>query len=243
MEIPNHQHLKTTLITFIRVLIYALLVILLAKLISYDAQQSPRGQLFSEDSLTEKTQSVMLLISSVLFLITTIRYRQVWVLSVLLFCFTIASFIREQDVYLDQWLFHGSWKIGAFAAVGFALFVCIKYHKSFFESMSIFSNSFAFGVLLSGFLTTYVFSRLLGRKVFWMIVMGDRYFRDVKNAGEECVELFGYLLLLIASIEYLFYLRTKIKQPVLADKKVENSIIPGPSKAKRLTQPEVVECL
>jgi hypothetical protein len=40
--------------------------------------------------------------------------------------------------------------------------------------------------------------------------MEERYFRSVKNAAEECIELLGYGLLLAAAAE--FYLLAKPKK-------------------------------
>jgi hypothetical protein len=66
------------------------------------------------------------------------------------------------------------------------------------------------GLLLAGFLITFIFSRLFGKTSFWQTLMGERYFRSVKNAAEECIELLGYGLLLAAAAE--FYLLAKPKK-------------------------------
>ena len=59
--------------------------------------------------------------------------------------------------------------------------------------------------MMAGFITTFVFSRLFGRSIFWQAVMEEQYFRSVKNAAEEGTELLGYGLMLIGAIEYFIY--------------------------------------
>jgi len=206
MKAYNVQHIKTALYSLIRILTYALLVAIISELIRYDAIHSQPLHQFSEDSLTELCQSVMLLLSACVFLYTTYRYKPFRSLSSVLFCFVAASVIREQDAFLDQFFFHGSWKIGVFPLVILSLVIIWRNTAVFLTATHRFSSTPAFGLLLSCLLTTYVFSRLLGRKIFWMAVMGENYLRDVKNAAEETMELYGYLLLLIASIEYLLFL-------------------------------------
>jgi len=205
MKSYPEKKLITTLYILIRILSYSLCVLLLSELIRYDAGSSLPGHLFSEDSLTEKAQSAMLSAATCIFLWCAIKRPATSTLSITLFCFTAASLIREQDIYLDEWLFHGSWKIGAFGLVGLAILVVIRQFGPFLLALNQFSKNFVFGLMLSGIITTYLFSRMMGRKIFWLAVMGERYFRDVKNAAEESLELYGYLLLLISGVEYLLF--------------------------------------
>jgi uncharacterized membrane protein len=60
--------------------------------------------------------------------------------------------------------------------------------------------------ILSGFIITYIFSRLLGRSKFWKLMYHDESYRLAKAATEEGIELLGDTLMLIAAIEFvLFY--------------------------------------
>jgi hypothetical protein len=151
----------------------------------------------------------MLLLSAGIFLWAAYLYKPFRALSLVLFCFVMASAVREQDAFLDEFFFHGSWKIGAFPLLIFALFIIWRDTPVFLAAINRFCASLSFGMLLSSLLTTYVFSRLMGRKIFWMAVMGENYLRDVKNAGEEPLELYGYLLLLLCATEYLFFLKQR----------------------------------
>src|SRR5690606_9729329 len=86
-----------------------------------------------------------------------------------------------------------------------------KNFSSFLLEVKEYVSSAPFGIFLMGFLTTYVFSRLFGRKVFWNAAMAGRYFRAVKNTAEEWLELYGYLIILIAVIELCLMAKKKSK--------------------------------
>ena len=63
------------------------------------------------------------------------------------------------------------------------------------------------GLFVAGMLTTYIFSRLYGRQVFWQTVMQENYMRDVKSMAEEVIELLGYAMILIALVELMLLAR------------------------------------
>jgi len=57
--------------------------------------------------------------------------------------------------------------------------------------------------------------------------MEDSYFRGVKNAAEECLELYGYLFILIATIEFFITERKLWKNNIATPHtSVKNNIIP-----------------
>ena len=81
--------------------------------------------------------------------------------------------------------------------------IVIKNFSVFLQQLASYLATASFGLFLMGMLTTYVFSRLFGRTEFWEAVMEEKYFRSVKNTAEECLELYGYMVLLIGVIELL----------------------------------------
>jgi hypothetical protein len=58
---------------------------------------------------------------------------------------------------------------------------------------------------LSGFLVTYIFSRLFGSTSFWRLLYHDESYRLAKAATQEGLELLGNALMLIGAIEFLIY--------------------------------------
>lgn len=204
----NNQY-RGLKIGFVRVTIYASIVFVIAEFIKLDAAlvQGQESK-FSESSYTEYAQSLLLLICSSIYLFVFSKVRFIKTLSLVLFAFSFSSLIREQDSFLDLYVFDGAWQGAVFVLLVNVGFYTYRNWSSLLENINIYVGSSAFGIFISGVLTTYLFSRLYGRTTFWTTVMENRYFRNVKNASEECVELYGYGILLVAAMEFLFSLRS-----------------------------------
>ena len=162
---------------------------------------------FSETSLTELTQAALLLLCTVLMLVIRLRYRVLRSVSLLMAAFFAISFVRENDQWLDAYVFDGAWQCLAVLLALPTLTLVIRARRGFLEEFSLIANSLGFGLFAGGFLTTYVFSRLYGRSELWQALMGEHYLRIVKDAAEEITELAGYSLLLFASVELLLLAR------------------------------------
>ncbi|GAA4807376.1 hypothetical protein GCM10023231_40720 [Olivibacter ginsenosidimutans] len=192
----------------IRFLVYAIAAVLLAEFIRFDARFGSVESKFSESSYTEYLQSLFLFTSSILLFITYRKSPTKNYVALLLFGLTVASFIREQDIYFETYIGKTTWFYPVLVVLAFSLYGVIKNGATFLRQLNQYRQSFSAGLFTFGFITTYIFSRLFGRKVFWYAVMEDHYVRGVKNAAEECLELYGYLIILIAVIEF-YLLRTK----------------------------------
>ncbi|MDH3431168.1 MAG: hypothetical protein OEM60_04220 [Gammaproteobacteria bacterium] len=62
-------------------------------------------------------------------------------------------------------------------------------------------------VIFAGAVILFVFVRLVSQESLWMSIMGSDYQRVVKVAVEEFIELLGYLLWLVGTIEYTYQAR------------------------------------
>jgi cytochrome b561 len=109
------------------------------------------------------------------------------------------SFIREFNFLVIHWIYP--------VLVVFAVFVflVIRDFKKIKEATIQFFSIPASSWLLSGFLVTYIFSRLLGRSKFWKLLYNEESYRLAKAASEEGVELLGNAIMLIGAIEFLIY--------------------------------------
>lgn len=205
------QGLKTGLL---KIIVYSLVLVLVAELIRRDAINSlGQESKFDESSMTELTQSLVLIISAGVYLFAFIKFDTFKPLSLSLFAFTFASFIREQDSFMDDYVFDGAWQTAVFIVFAIVLYYIIRHFKGFLHSLDLYIPSASFGIFITGFLTTYVFSRLYGRTVFWKAVMEDNYIRSVKNASEECIELLGYSILIISAFEFYLLVKNNLKEP------------------------------
>ncbi|WP_447926682.1 MULTISPECIES: hypothetical protein [unclassified Vreelandella] len=201
---PNWPiNFKTTLM---RATLYVLFIGAIAQGAYLEALYMPVLR-FSENGFTELTQTAVLA-TCCLMLIYVRQVLKVWpTVTLLLFAFIASSLVREQDYFLDEYIARNTWKIlVALIVIPSIAWVVIK-RQQFLDEFRYYSNTFAFGLFAGGVLTTYVFSRLYGRSIFWEAVLGEGYERTFKDAAEEVVELLGYSLILFATLELLLMAR------------------------------------
>jgi hypothetical protein len=169
-------------------------------------------QLYEEGSLLEWVQLLFLFSSMVILGVIAHRYRHHQPLAIALASFFAAACIRECDAYFDRYLFKHAWKIGVVIVLVVGLRVVLAERKLVVASLRECANWLSTGVMLSGFMVVFIFSRILGYKIWWMGVMGEGYMRVVTRVAEESVELLGYYLLLIGVVEYALTLKSLYHQ-------------------------------
>lgn len=190
----------------LRAALYILLIVALTQGIYFEALYLP-GVRFSEYGFTELAQTALLTISSALLLYTRQRLSMLPHVTLLMLAFTAASLIREQNHFLDTLVAPHVWKALVTLVIVPSVYCVLRQRHRFSEELSSYANSFSFGLFAAGVLTTYVFSRLLGRSKMWLAILQDNYVRTFKDAVEESVELLGYALILIAIIEMVILAR------------------------------------
>ncbi|WP_110667812.1 hypothetical protein [Salinicola halophilus] len=165
------------------------------------------GPDFSEVSFTEITQALVLLASSLLMLYARQRQKVFPTAALLLWGLFFASFIRENDLWLDTYVFDGAWQVLATLTALPVLILTLRRRHQFLKEFHRLADTLGFGLFAGGFLVTYLFSRLYGRGELWHALMGEHYLRVVKDAAEEMTELTGYALMLFGCIEIVLLAR------------------------------------
>jgi hypothetical protein len=168
---------------------------------------------FDEVGPIEILETVFSLIAALIFLIGAKNYPQhrpcAISIATLLFCLVV----RESDYLLDTLVGRHSWKIIVSLILVFFTFYLIRLHRQALLAIIDFVQRPSFGIFISGVLVLFVFSRLFGYGPFWQAIMDDPSYRTVKTIVEEGVELMGYFLILISSIEYFHDLRVSKSSP------------------------------
>jgi cytochrome bd-type quinol oxidase subunit 2 len=195
----------------LRVVVYSFFLAALILVILVDAN-SVEGK-FVEDSMTEHVQGIIFFSLALGMLIISTRVQQVSMLASMFAGFFILAFIREQDALLEHNIGTGAWQ----ALVTLVLLAMIYRARSGWVRLkSEFVSHLetcSFGLFIGGFLTTFIFSRLIGMEELWMAILEGDYQRSVKNAVEESFELLGDSLLLFSGVEFYFrYARAKAEQ-------------------------------
>lgn len=193
---------------WIRAIAYAALAALAAQVALLEARHFEGLEQFGELGYVELGQTVLLGVSVVLTGVAAWRSdAPAPLLSCLALGFAIL-FVRENDQVLELWLPHGVWKWPAGVLFLVLAAVFLRQRRLVLDQLLDLSRLPAFGVFLGGFFAL-VFSRLFGRGDFWQAIMGDRYWRPVKNAAEEGVELFALALLTAGVVELLLVRRER----------------------------------
>jgi len=197
---------KFTLSFAARILVYIGIMFLLNAIFMYDAQNPTVTGKFGEVSMTEIAQEVFLFISGILFIFIGRYNRDLIPIANLISIFFFMSFIREFNNYIPFWFY--------LVLPLMILFFYLLYRdrKSIFASVHKFLEIPYTAYFVSGFLITYVFSRLFGRSKFWKALLETDYNRWAKNAAEEGIELLGCTFFFIASVEIFLAVIRKRKQ-------------------------------
>src|SRR5690606_8506905 len=154
------KELKPLWYGFLRLIVYGLAVLLLAEFMRWEAGRAVGEVKFTEASYVEYLQALLLLISCVILAWVYTHYPVYRFMAALMFGFLGASLIREQDVYFERYLGHGTWQIPVYALLALVLYQIIKNFPAFLRELEKYLSSASFGLFLMGMLTTYVFSRL-----------------------------------------------------------------------------------
>jgi preprotein translocase subunit SecY len=119
----------------------------------------------------------------------------------------LACLIRELDYFLDRYLADNLWQV-LVAIVGSLVIVYVYRHRRRLRiALARIWPSPGLSLLYSGAVILFAYSLLVGHEALWMSILGDDYQRVIKLAVEEFIELVGYFLWMIGTIEYAFQAR------------------------------------
>jgi len=197
----------------IRVIAYSLVMFGVAEAIFFDAAHPMEDGYFGEITFTEIGQEIILFALFVIYMLLGLKWKDIQPVSNLVSLFFLMSFIREFNFLLDKWIFP--------VLIVFAAFVwlIIRDFKKIKAATNRFFSVPASSWLMSGFLITYIFSRLFGRSKFWQLLYHDESYRLAKAATEEGLELLGNTMMLIGAVEFLLYFLFEVK---LKNKELES---------------------
>lgn len=183
----------------LRVVIYSLLLFGVAEIVRLDALFPMEDGYYGEISFTEISQEIILFTLFVLYMVMGRRYTSVQPVTNILSLFFLASFIREFN-FLIEW-----WAYPVIPVILLALWLLVRNFKKLKDATVLFFSQPASVWFLSGFLITYIFSRLIGRSSFWRLLYDENTYRLAKAATEEGLELAGDVMMLVSAIEFFLY--------------------------------------
>ena len=119
----------------------------------------------------------------------------------------LAFLIRELDFFFDRYIVANLWQ-ALIVVIGALIIVYTYRHKRRMQiALARVWPSPGLTLLFSGAIILFVYVRFIGHEPLWMSIAGDEYRRVIKLAVEEFIELSGYLLWMIGTIEYALQAR------------------------------------
>lgn len=117
-------------------------------------------------------------------------------------------FIRELDYFFDRYVIDNFWQVLIVIAGSLLIAYTYRSRRRLQIALARIWPSPGLTLLFSGAVILFAFVRLVGHEPLWMSILGDNYRRIVKLAVEEFIELIGYFLWIIGTIEYAFQARS-----------------------------------
>lgn len=185
--------------TVLRFSVYTFVVLILAALLPAAVDRLGIG-VFRENGPIEWLQFGLIVTVGAVFVVAALVRSPLRQLIVLLAGVTALAGFRELDALLDESIPGVGWKAGFAVFVGASVWG-YRNKQVLKPQFSEFFTTRAFAVLWAGFLVALPIAQLVGHGPLLRVAMGGYYVFEYKHMIEEILELMGYLMLLIGSIE------------------------------------------
>lgn len=161
-----------------------------------------RTGVISDSSFTECLQETLLLLCVCIFVYIAKKYKANGIM--LVAGFVASMLIREWDAVFYRMFFHGAWKYIAIPIVLGSCYLAFREGKyKVIDDLIFFMQRKAYNIFLLGLTVVLVISRILGMRMVVTMFAGIHFNEGLKNFNEEGFELFGYLLMFLASCMFL----------------------------------------
>ncbi|MDH3576738.1 MAG: hypothetical protein OEO71_02835 [Gammaproteobacteria bacterium] len=115
--------------------------------------------------------------------------------------------IRESDYFLDRFVADNLWQVLVAILGSLLIAYTYRHRKQLTIALARVWPSPGLTLLFAGAVILFGFVPLVGHEPLWQSILGDAYQRVIKLAIEEFIELIGYFLWMIGTLEYAFQAR------------------------------------
>ena len=115
--------------------------------------------------------------------------------------------IRELNYFLDRFLIDNLWRVLIVLVGSLLIAYTYRHRKRLTIALARIWPSPGLTLLFAGAVILFAFVRLVGNEPLWMSILGDAYQPLVTLAIEEFIELIGYFLWMIGTVEYALQAR------------------------------------
>jgi hypothetical protein len=191
-------------------------------LLFYVNEEGGSGLGTSEYSPVEIIQPVMLAICGLLFAWVARDCPSQRPIAFAFGGFALVAIVRELDYFFDRLVADNFWQVLVAIIAALAIAYTYRHRKRFRIAWLRLWPSPGLTLIFAGATIHFGFALAVGHEPFWVAIMGEDYQRVVKLAVEEMIELMGYYLWLIGSLEYAFHARAiafREPQPAVAKRR------------------------
>lgn len=187
----------------LRFIVYMVFLVVLGGLLNYIAGFGDMRQ-FKEGGAVEWLQFATLGIAAVLLLRAAVLDPPDAKIFPLIAAFlAMIAMVRECDTLLKQNMPVGGWKLPVAVIAVAAILVAWYNRKALGRELETLLLHPVFSLMWCG-LAVVIFGQMIGHGDFLEPLLGEDYARDYKRLLEECIEILGYYLILIGSIEFFY---------------------------------------
>ena len=176
------------------------------KLLVYESVEDTLGT--SEYSPLEMVQPVMLIVCGLLFGWVAKDVPSQRPIAFLFGGIAFAAAVRELDLFLDRAIADNFWQLPVGLTAALVIVYTFRHRRRFRVAWLRLWPSAGLALLYGGALIEFVFAQLIGHQPLWQAIAGEGYQRIVKVTVEELIEMMGYCLWVIGSIEYTLQARS-----------------------------------
>jgi len=115
--------------------------------------------------------------------------------------------IRELDYFFDRFLIDNLWQVLVVIVAALVMAYTYRQRRRLRIALARIWPSPGLTFLFCGGVILFAFVWLVGHEPLWESILGDAYQRVIKLAVEEFIELIGYFLWMVGTIEYAFQAR------------------------------------
>jgi hypothetical protein len=119
----------------------------------------------------------------------------------------LAFLIRELDYFLDRFIIDSLWQVMIVIIAALVIVYTVRNQRRLKIALARIWPSPGLTLLFAGAVILFAFVRFVGHEPLWTSILDEDYKRIIKLAVEEFIELMGYFLWIIGTIEYAFQAR------------------------------------
>ena len=158
----------------------------------------------SELSPVELLQNAILIFCAGAFVFVARQDRLRRPMAVSLATLMLACLIRELDFFLDIYVIDNLWQVLCGLIVSGVVVYGVRNRERFQQGWRRSWPSAGIALIMGGYIILIPVAQLIGHEELWVGILDENYQRVVKVAAEEFVELAGYALIAVGTIEFLY---------------------------------------